>query len=319
MTSEHPRVLIAGAGGMGALFGAILQEGGLDVTLFDTNGDHVAAICDNGLEIVGFGGDRVVQIAATTKAAELLQADIILFQCKGHGTRAAARSVRHLVENGAVCISFQNGLGNEEIIAEEVGADNVLGGLTAMAGQIIEPGKIRDFDRVPTYIGEMGGGSSTRVDDIASIFTKAGIETHGSPDIQREIWKKLLGNIAGSAQSGTTNLTAAACHRVPSLKETCFRALDEALAVARSIGHEFDRDDVVRGLEMITKPGGTGDNKSSLCIDILNKRPTEVDLIYGTVIAKADENQIPVPTLRTLASIVKGLESGYMNAQTNPD
>ena len=58
------------------------------------------------------------------------------------------RSIRHLLHENSVCISFQNGLGNEEVIADEVGADKVLGGLTAMAGQLLGPGRIRDFSRV---------------------------------------------------------------------------------------------------------------------------------------------------------------------------
>ena len=312
MTDAETDVAIVGAGGMGALFGAILQQDGLRVLLVDTNGDHVAAISENGLEITGFGGDRKVEIAATTDARTIRHADVILFQCKAHGTRDGAKSVRHLVEDGAVCISFQNGLGNEETIAGEVGAQNVLGGLTAMAGHMLGPGRIRDFSRVPSCIGEMTGGLSERAERLAAMLTAAGLETHASADIRHDIWKKLLGNIAMSAVSGVTDLTSVEALQIPELKRTSLRALDEALAVAGSHGIELDRDEAVAGLDMITQPGGTGDNKSSLCVDILNKRPTEVDFIYGTVVAKARETGIPTPTLDTLLSLVKGLESHYM-------
>ena len=60
-----------------------------------------------------------------------------------------------LVADGAVCISFQNGLGNEEALAEEVGAGNVLGGVTTMAAMMLGPGRVQDFSRVPSTIGEM--------------------------------------------------------------------------------------------------------------------------------------------------------------------
>ena len=188
----------------------------------------------------------------------------------------------------------------------------MLGGLTAMAGYMTGPGRIRDFARVPSYIGEMEGGPSERVTRIADAFTEAGLETHASTDIRHDIWKKLLGNISMSALSGVTNLTAAACMSQPALRETAFRAMEEALAVGESRGIALDRDDIARGMDMISTPGGTGDNKSSLCVDILNRRPTEVDFIYGTVIAYAREAGIPVPTLETLASLVKGIESTYM-------
>lgn len=314
MGLEKPEIVVVGAGGMGALFGAILRQGGLKVTLVDTDAAHVAAIRDNGLAITGFGGDRMVDIAATTDAGEVGRADVILFQCKAHGTREGARSIRHLVAGGAVCVSFQNGLGNEEVIAGEVGADNVLGGLTAMAGMMLGPGRIRDFSRVSSYIGEMNGGMSARARQLASALTAAGLETHASGNITLDIWKKLLGNIAMSAISGATNMTGADCLRVPALKQTSLRALDEALAVAASYGIALDRAEAVKGMEMISKAGGTGDNKSSLCVDILNRRPTEVDFIYGSVIAKAREKGIATPTLDTLSSIVKGLESQYMEA-----
>lgn len=312
MGLENPTILVAGAGGMGALFGAILSEGGLDVTLFDTNAEHIGAINKHGLYIVGFGGDRTVHLPATNDASTVKSADVILFQCKALNTRNAAQFTKHLVDYGAICISFQNGLGNEEAIGEVVGAENVLGGLTTMAGCLLEPGMVQDFSRVPSYIGEMGGGESERVEMLAHVFTEAGLETHASPNVTRDIWKKLLGNIAMSAVSGASNLTVAGCLAVPALKMVSLRALDEALAVASHLGIALDRDEAVAGMESISQAGGTGDNKSSLCVDILNMRPTEVDFIYGSVITRAMEAGIAVPTLETLSSIVKGLESHYM-------
>ena len=306
---EKPSVVVVGAGGMGALFGAILQEGGLAVTLVDTNAEHVAAMKKNGLKITGFGGDRAIDVDARETASDIDQAGIILFQCKSHGTRGAASGVRHLVDKGAVCVSFQNGLGNEEVISEVVGAENVLGGLTAMAAVLEGPGLVRDFSRVPSSIGEMRGGASARAEAIAKAFTAAGLETHVSEDVRRDIWKKLLGNIAMSAASGATDMTSVEVLSVPELKATAFRALDEAFAVATAQGIDLDHDAAVVGLEMITAPGGTGDNKSSLCVDLLRGRPTEVDFIYGSVIELGRKSGVPTPTLETLAAIVKGLEA----------
>jgi 2-dehydropantoate 2-reductase len=312
MERWKPHVTVVGAGGMGALFGAILQEGGLEVALVDIDAAHVGAINRDGLKIEGFGGDRSVQIPATTDHTSINRTDVMLFQCKGYSTREAARSVRHLADGGAVAISFQNGLGNEEVLMEELGDHSVLGGNTAMAGYLLAPGRIRDFSRVPSYIGEMAGGLSARAERIAGAFTAAGLETLASENVVQTIWKKLLGNIAMSAVSGITDLTGAAALAVPALRETSERALREAHAVAAALGVELDLDDAIRGMEFISTPGGTGDNKSSLCVDLLNRRQTEVDFIYGTVIARADERGVPVPTLKTLASLVKGLESKYM-------
>ena len=72
MSGWQPRTVVLGAGGMGALFGSILQEGGLAVTLVDSDAAHVGAIRDDGLAIEGFGGERVVRIPATTDAGEIV-------------------------------------------------------------------------------------------------------------------------------------------------------------------------------------------------------------------------------------------------------
>ena len=91
------QVVVMGAGGMGALFGSIVQQGGLEVTLVDVHDEHVAAIQKNGLQVVGFGGDRIVPISATTRASEVHDADVVFFQCKSMSSKQAAKSVAHLI------------------------------------------------------------------------------------------------------------------------------------------------------------------------------------------------------------------------------
>ena len=311
MPVDSDHIAVVGAGGMGALFGSILQDGGLRVTLIDTNPAQVETVARDGLKITGFGGERTVPMQITADAGTVDDAAVVLFQCKAHGTFAAASAAKHLVEAGAVAISFQNGLGNEEEIAAVWGHQNVLGGLTTMAATLEAPGVVRDFSRVPSYIGEFPRGASERVERIAAQFSGAGLETHASTDIATEIWKKLLGNISMSALSGVTNLSSAAMLQIPELKPICLRALDEALAVAHALGIDLDRDAALAGMQTISQPGGTGDNKSSLCVDILNQRATEVEFIYGSVIAYGREHGVATPILETLRAIVKGLESHY--------
>ena len=311
MNLKHTDIAVVGAGAMGALFGAILAENGLDVVLIDADQEHINAINSGGLQIEGYGGNRNIRIPGISDPQELQSANLLLFQCKAHGTCKAAKSVRHLLHENSVCISFQNGLGNEEMLGEELGTEKVLGGLTAMAGMLLGPGRVQDFSRVPSYIGEMQGGPSDRVSSISKKLTQAGLETRPSENIRLEIWKKLLGNISMSAISGLTNLSSAEANRVPELKSVSIQAMEEALKVAQAHGIGLNREAVMKGMETISQPGGTGDNKSSLCMDLLNRKPTEVDFIYGNVIKLGKEKKISTPTLKTLHSLIKGVESGF--------
>ena len=115
-----------------------------------------------------------------------------------------------------------------------------------------------------------------------------------------------------SAVSGVTNLTSAEILQLDSLRKVCFTALDEAISIAHSQNIDLDRDAVVKGLELMTAPGGTGDNKSSLCLDVLARRPSEIEFIYGAPLRLADAAGLAVPTLRSLYGLVKGIETHYV-------
>ena len=312
MTTLNSKVMVMGAGGMGALFGMILDEGGMDVTLVDNDQAHVAAIQKNGLKISGLGGERSRIMHSVTSPENITDIDIVLVQCKGTSTIAAAESMKHLAQQNTVFISFQNGLGNEDILGEVLGTENVLGGLTSMAGARLGAGHIQDFDRVPTYIGEMEGGISARVDAIAKALTAAGLETKPSADINADIWKKLIGNLTMSAVSGITNMTSTEILNIESLHSLCYRALDEAISIAQSQNVNLDKQAVIAGLKMMTQPGGTGDNKSSLCLDILAQRQSELEFIYGRPLALAKKANLNVPTLQALYGLVKGIETHYV-------
>src|SRR5215475_9238485 len=251
---------------MGGLFGGLLAEGGLDVTLLDVWAEHVAAIRTGGIRIVGVGGDRAIPICATGKASEILSADVVLFQCKAFANEAAARSVKHLFGNGAVAITFQNGLGNEEALGRVLGDGSVIGGLTAQAGLVEAPGVVCNFGDLPTTIGEMAGGLTDRTTAIAAAFSQHGLPTRASAGIKRDKWKKLLGNVALGAISAVTNLRSVEIMRVPELQEIVYRSVDEAAAVAAAEGIALD---VAEAREVLMKlvdtaGGGTGTSKSSM-------------------------------------------------------
>ena len=306
-----PKVVVVGAGAMGSLIGGLLGEGGMAVTLVDVWAEHVAAIEKDGLRLIGDTHDRVVPVRATTEPATIDGADIVIVQCKALHTAAAVEGARGLFGDGTVAISFQNGLGNEEATGGIVGMDKVLGGLTAQGSNVVGPGVIRYYSDLPSYIGELEGGISTRAERVAKAFTSAGLQTTASPDIRREMWKKLLANVATSAISTITDLTLDQVMAMPELKTVAFNALDEAAAVGRAAGIDLDGEAAREILLKITGKGATGRNKSSMCIDVLNRRKSEVDFIYGSVVRLGQEHGVPTPVIETLVAAVKGMESHF--------
>lgn len=310
---DYPNhIVILGAGAMGCLFGGILKEGGLNVSLVDVWVEHVEAINRRGLRLVGYGGDRTIPIRAATDVASLGRADVISVQCKAPDTETAVRSAIPLFGEGTVAISFQNGLGNEENIARVVGAGRVLGGWTAQGASVEAPGVVRNYSEFPTHVGEMAGGISDRARAIAAAFSKAGLPTEASHDIVGGIWKKMMANVGLSAPSAFTNLPIGQAAAVPELRAVIGVALDEALAVSKAAGIDLDAADTHGLLDELVGEGGTGANKASLCVDVLNERPTEIDFINGAIARLGREFGLPTPVNSTFVAAVKGLESRYM-------
>ncbi len=307
-------VVVLGAGAMGSLFGGLVAEGGLDVTLVDPWQEHIDAVKKDGLKMVGYGGDRHISLQATTDPASIESADLVFVQCKANFNAAAAESVRHLFAAGGdtVAISFQNGLGNEEQLAEYFGKDRVLGGLTAQGASIESPGVVRNHAELPSYIGEMSGGLSDRARAIADVLSGANLPTEPSENIRLDIWRKLMANIAISAVSGITGLNIGEIFNDHFGDDVSYAALDEAITVAKTVGIDLSPDDAREILGKISGPNGTPQNKSSLRVDIENERPSEIDYINGAVVKLAKEHNVAVPVNEALVTLVHAIQSQYL-------
>lgn len=305
---RNPHLVIAGAGAMGSLFGGLLAEAGLRVTLFARNAEHVAAIRERGLRIVGEGGERLVPLGAATAIADIAPADIALVQCKASATRAVAESIAPLMARGSIAVSFQNGLGNEEIMAEALGREAVLGGLTSLGATLEAPGVVRNYAALPTAVGELAGGLSPRASALAALMSAHGIPTTASGAILAEKWRKLMLNVAMSATSGLTGLTIGEVAGLPALSAVARRAMDEAAAVAEACGVALPPQTRYAIFDGIVGSGAAR-NKTSMRRDIEAGRPSEVEAIYLSVIERGQANGIATPTLEALAALVLGVEA----------
>src|SRR5262249_26527167 len=131
------RVCVVGTGAVGSLFAANLaQLDDVEVWAYDLAQEHVDAINRDGLRLSG-AGDVLGRPRATSDAAELPSCDFGIVATKAMHTSAAIAATAHAFADGCVA-TVQNGLGNEEAIAEHV--ERVIRGTTFPAGKIVAPG-----------------------------------------------------------------------------------------------------------------------------------------------------------------------------------
>ena len=91
--------------------------------------------------------------------------------CKATALEPALNSIKNIIGDKTVFMSFQNGIGHEAIIQGIVGNEKVIGGTTTQASNILGPGHIMNHGSLPSWIGEYEGGITDRIKEIADTFT----------------------------------------------------------------------------------------------------------------------------------------------------
>jgi 2-dehydropantoate 2-reductase len=137
------KVLIFGAGAMGSVFGGFLS-GKNDVSLIGRAG-HTDAVNEKGLRVTGiWGAHSFTEIKAYKSVLELhgdASFDLIMITTKSYDTLAAVKEIRPLVKMGTAVMSMQNGVGNEETIAEWFGEGRSMGGMAIFGARLLGPGQ----------------------------------------------------------------------------------------------------------------------------------------------------------------------------------
>ena len=167
------KICIVGCGALGSVIAAHLAHlEDVEVYAYDVSQDHVRAIRECGLQISG-ASDFTVKVHATSDAKEIPACDFGVFATKSLHTRAAVEQTAHIFRtSGAVC-SVQNGLGNEEIIAERV--RYVIRGATTMAAHMRGPGHAGFEFYSNLWIGpfEPSATPFERVQELADLLNRS--------------------------------------------------------------------------------------------------------------------------------------------------
>lgn len=300
-------IAILGAGALGCTFGAALTEAGHDTWLLGRPGAQLDALRDSGLRVDDAAGQRVIGVQATADAVEVGQVELVVVLVKSFQTAAAMRAAQELVGPQTAVLSLQNGLGHEEDLARVVGPDRVLLGSTLVGGVLLGPGHIRAETGRHTWLGEIDGPGTPRVQAIAELFTAAGLATTVSDDMIATRWEKLLVNVATGAIAALTGLTYGQLATENALQDVAAEAVAEALAVAAAAGIRLSTSDPWQAWERATA-GLPSEFKTSMLQSLERGQPTEVDVINGAVVRYGRAYGVPTPVNATLTALVKGRE-----------
>ena len=303
------RVTVVGCGAVGSLFAANLaQLEDVEVWAFDLDGEHVAAINEHGLRLSG-AGEVVGELRATTNADDLPPSDFGIVATKCMHTAAAIEATAPAFATGAVC-SVQNGVGNEEAIAQRV--ERVIRGTTFPAGRVVEPGHVQWDVKGDTTIGpfEPSPAPMAEVGRLAEACTRAGLPTEAVADARGPQWRKLIFNAATNPIGALTGLTHGRVCEDPGLRRLVSQLVDEGKAVAAAQGIELDADPEEL-IDHAARPDVAYDHKASMLQDVEARRPTEIDYLNGGIVRFGLEQGVPTPLNEAVTALIKGLEASW--------
>lgn len=336
------RLIVIGAGAVGAYIGGRLLTTGRAVTLVSRWREQVAAVTHAGLRVEERDPARnailwpdIFDPDEAVRRVPPESADAVLICVKHYDLAYALGLARHWLKPDGYVACVQNGLVDDQAV-EAVGPGRVVGiVLKRISVEATGPGGVRrnverDGTRPTFVVGNYAGGATGRVDDlIAALGTidKAVL----TDDLASERWGKLClnamrGGPAAVSGLGTDRLDGSAAGRAVTI-----RLAAEALATAEAEGYRVAtvgplpaamlRDVQAGDPDALAAAGGllagarSAAHLPSLAQDILAGRRSESDSIYGTIIAHGTQAALPLPVTRALHGTLKSIEEGGLRPE----
>jgi 2-dehydropantoate 2-reductase len=301
------KILIMGAGAVGAYYGAQLQRAGEEV-VFCARGDNLRAMREHGLEIKSFKGNLKLPVNATGDPKEYAPYELILFAVKSYDTEPAARQLAGCLTRDGVLITIQNGVENEQLLCRFFPPEAVMGGNSRVGAELIAPGRVLHTALGEIEFGELDGRITPRAEKIAELFGRAGIFGELTTDLRTIRWYKLMGNNSTNSVSALSHTTLGQMLEDSDGFNLVRTVMLETLAVGRAEGAKVSDERVDAQLAMIRKSLNAGAIKTSTLQDLEKGKPLEYEAISGAVLRAARRHDIKVPATETVYTLLKLLE-----------
>ena len=225
-------------------------------------------------------------------------------------TEPAIAATAHAFADGCVA-TVQNGIGNEEVLAEHV--ERVIRGTTFPAGKITAPGVVQWDVKGDTTFGpfeDEAGSVRGRCSGSPTRARAAACRRRRSQDARGPQWRKVIFNAATNPLGALTGLTHGRVCEQPALRRLVSQLVDEGKAVAAAQGIVLDADPEEL-IDYAARPDVAYGHKASMLQDVEARRQTEVDYLNGGIAEFGRTLGVPTPTHESIWALVKGVEAAW--------
>jgi 2-dehydropantoate 2-reductase len=316
------KIAVVGPGAVGSYYGAKLCRAGQDVH-FLLRSDY-DAVRRNGVSVRSPEGDFNVRPGCARSPEEIGPGDLVLIALKTTANDQFSKLLPPLVGSNTAVITLQNGLGNEEALANLFPIEQIMGGLCFVCLNRTAPGVVQHMAHGVVVLGEFQRWPEPRTHDIASLFRNAGVNCKVSENLIRAHWEKLIWNIpfnglgvAGAAgydtlinpQSKIANrqslgpvLTTDKLLTDPRWEDLVRELMHDVIAAAGALGYEIP---VSFADKQIERTRTMGAYKASTLVDFEQGRALELESLFQEPLRQGKKAGAPVPRLEALCNVLR--------------
>ncbi len=300
------KIAVVGTGAIGSFYGGKLAVAGRDVHFLVRSGfDQIKRF---GIRIHGKKENFQVTKAQVYRApSQIGPSDLVLVSLKATQNDALLELIPPLLHHDTILLTLQNGLGNEEFLAQHFGAERVMGALCFICLNRVSPGLVDYLDYGHLNLGEFVSVAKKRTHNLVREFRESGVDCQIVDNLMEERWHKLVWNIPFNGLTiAAGGVTTADILRDNSLRSATLALMDEVIEGARACGYSLPSDVI---LQHIKRTETMGAYKPSTLLDLEAGRALEVEAIWGEPLRRAQAKGAAMPRLEQLYARLKGLDA----------
>lgn len=301
------KAAMVGAGALGLYYGALLQRSGV-TTHFLLRRDY-EAISRHGLQVYSVNGDfHLPQVNAWRTPTEIGPVDLVLVGLKTFANDRFPELIAPLVGAETAILTLQNGLGNEEALAALFGAERILGGVAFLCSNRGEPGTVHHLGAGRIILGEFSRQDPARVERVAELFRRAGVDCKATNDLKRARWEKLVWNIPFNGLAALLLQPVDRLLAVPATRRLVQELMLEVIAAGNA--QELLREiPATYADSMLDFTDNMGVYRPSMQIDREEGRQLEIEAIFRKSLCAGAAQGVAMPRVGMLAALLEQVQA----------
>jgi 2-dehydropantoate 2-reductase len=302
------KLLVLGAGGIGGYFGGRLAEAKAAEVTFLVRPKRREQLERDGLVIESPHGNARFPVKTVLAAGLVPGYDAVLFTCKAYDLDSAMDAIAPAMDGKTVVVPQLNGMAHLEALDKRFGKANVMGGVAQINATLRKDGTIAHMDSLSRIVfGERDGRQTARARALADAFAKTNVRFNLSPEIEQEMWEKVVFLSALAAATCLFRANVGEIMAAPGGREAMERLIDANIEIATREGHAPRPQSIEFAKARLMDPKGNW--SATMMRDMEAGNPVEADHIVGWMLERARKHGIDDRVLSMAYTHLKAYEA----------